>query len=363
MDVLQVCDKPLLHDPVLQQPHPRCDLAFQGAINMLRTNPHRHEQQLPQHWQQYTTSPLSPDASSSVSVEHRKLVVLGLPWETDEESMQQYFSQYGALEEAVIMRDRTSGKSRGFGFVTYLHEADAQQVSTTDHQVDGRRCEAKFALPRGGSNPNRTTRLFVARIPNTVSDQQFRAYFEQFGSVQDAYMPKDAFKHGHRGIGFVTYASVEPVEHVMASSHILNGQELAIDRATPKDKPSLSQPQNSRRLSLQQLANSLSPTHSLGLSSSFTPYGSAFDNLGSSSLAQHSSPRENTNSPSSSNTSFMNSLGSTATDAHSSRVNADFLSGLQGLPGLDVHGAVNSTGMLQVGFLSSGSLVSMLVLC
>ena len=54
--------------------------------------------------------------------------------------------------------------------------------------------------------------------------------------LQDAYMPKDASKQSHRGIGFVTFASSDSVEAVMSTPHSLNGQELAIDRATPKDK-------------------------------------------------------------------------------------------------------------------------------
>lgn len=49
------------------------------------------------------------------------------------------------------MRDRYSGKSRGFGFVTFVYAADAASVVLGDHHVDGRRCEAKFALPRGGA--------------------------------------------------------------------------------------------------------------------------------------------------------------------------------------------------------------------
>ena len=49
-------------------------------------------------------------------------------------------------------------------------------------------------------------------------------------------MPKDATKQSHRGIGFVTFASADSVEQVMSSPHSMNGQELAIDRATPKDK-------------------------------------------------------------------------------------------------------------------------------
>ena len=59
-------------------------------------------------------------------------------------------------------------------------------------------------------------------------------------AVQDAYMPKDASKQSHRGIGFVTFSSSDSVEAVMSTPHSLNGQELAIDRATPKDKASAS---------------------------------------------------------------------------------------------------------------------------
>ena len=39
------------------------------------------------------------------------------------------------------MKDRASGKSRGFGFVTYWSAADAQRVLEGNHVVDGRRCE------------------------------------------------------------------------------------------------------------------------------------------------------------------------------------------------------------------------------
>ena len=52
-------------------------------------------------------------------------------------------------------------------------------------------------------------------------------------------MPKDPSKQGHRGIGFVTYATASAVERVMSQTHTLNGNEIAIDRATPKEKSSL----------------------------------------------------------------------------------------------------------------------------
>ena len=56
--------------------------------------------------------------------------------------------------------------------------------------VGGRECvllraQPKLALPRGGP-PQRTSRLFIARIPPSVTEEQFRQYFESFGCVQVA---------------------------------------------------------------------------------------------------------------------------------------------------------------------------------
>ncbi|PNW71638.1 hypothetical protein CHLRE_16g662702v5 [Chlamydomonas reinhardtii] len=167
----------------------------------------------------------------------RKLAVLGLPWETTEETLKVYFSQFGALEGAEVMKDRYTGKSRGFGFVTFTDAGSATRALGVEHTIDGRRCEAKIALPKGEPSPPRTTRIFVARIPPSVTEAQFRQYFEGFGKLQDAYMPKDHSKQGYRGIGFVTFASPDSVEKVMAVKHWMNGHEIAIDRATPKEEP------------------------------------------------------------------------------------------------------------------------------
>ncbi|KAF5832193.1 RNA binding protein [Dunaliella salina] len=176
------------------------------------------------------------DASSEA---HRKLAVLGLPWETTEDTLRLYFEQFGALEGAEVMKDRYTGKSRGFGFVTFADLSSAQNALAAEHTIEGRRCEAKVALPKGEPSAPRTTRIFVARIPPSVSEAQFKGYFEGFGKLQDAYMPRDHAKQGYRGIGFVTFTSADSVEKVMAVKHWMNGHEIAIDRATPKEEPSV----------------------------------------------------------------------------------------------------------------------------
>lgn len=65
-----------------------------------------------------------------------------------EDTLRLHFSQYGAVEATDIMKDRLSGKSRGFGFVTFVDPACAAAALQVEHTIDGRRCEAKVALPK-----------------------------------------------------------------------------------------------------------------------------------------------------------------------------------------------------------------------
>ena len=53
-----------------------------------------------------------------------KLFVGGLPWAADDERLKQEFASFGEVTEAIVIRDRDTGRSRGFGFVTFA-EADA----------------------------------------------------------------------------------------------------------------------------------------------------------------------------------------------------------------------------------------------
>jgi len=85
----------------------------------------------------------------------KKLFIGSLAWATDSASLQAAFERFGAIEEATVISDRESGRSRGFGFVTFTEEGPAQQaiseMNGTD--LDGRPIvvnEAKEQAPRGG---------------------------------------------------------------------------------------------------------------------------------------------------------------------------------------------------------------------
>ncbi|KAI1488504.1 hypothetical protein F5X96DRAFT_680433 [Biscogniauxia mediterranea] len=85
-----------------------------------------------------------------------KLFIGGLAWHTEENTLRQKFEEYGPVEEAVVVKDRDTGRSRGFGFVRYTNETDAQKAIDNMNNVefDGRAIRVDKASdtgPRGGA--------------------------------------------------------------------------------------------------------------------------------------------------------------------------------------------------------------------
>ncbi len=85
----------------------------------------------------------------------KKLFVGGLSWNTSEEGLRQAFTQFGQIVEAKVITDRETGRSRGFGFVTFTDEQDAMNAiaGMDGKQLDGRTIkvnEAQERAPGGG---------------------------------------------------------------------------------------------------------------------------------------------------------------------------------------------------------------------
>ena len=85
----------------------------------------------------------------------KKLFVGGLSWDTNDDGLRQAFASYGEITEAKIITDRDTGRSRGFGFVTFAQDDDAKTaISKMDGtNLDGKTIkvnEAQEKSPRGG---------------------------------------------------------------------------------------------------------------------------------------------------------------------------------------------------------------------
>ncbi|PIA57051.1 hypothetical protein AQUCO_00600050v1 [Aquilegia coerulea] len=190
-----------------------------------------------------------------------KLFVGGISFETTEETLKDYFNKYGEVIEAVIVKDRITGNARGFGFVLFSDPTFADQAlqDKDKHVILSRTVEVKKALPRGGKHQHQqqqqhgkggfsmnnnnignyrfsTKKIFVGGLSASVTEDDFRNYFKNFGTITDVVVMFDSVTHRPRGFGFITFDSEQAVENVMAQElHVLNNKSVEVKRAIPKD--------------------------------------------------------------------------------------------------------------------------------
>lgn len=142
-----------------------------------------------------------------------KLFVGGLNVEsTTNESMKEYFCQFGETEDCKVMRD--AEKSRGFGFVTFVEKSSFDDcLAKKDHVIDGKTVEVKVAVPRnqlgaGGSSAprrHRVKKVFLGGLsPETTKDQITEALELVCceGCVADVSIMTEKGTEKPRGFGF-----------------------------------------------------------------------------------------------------------------------------------------------------------------
>jgi hypothetical protein len=107
-----------------------------------------------------TTSAVVPSVTTTIQPLHQKdttwtkLFVGGLPYHTTDKSLREHFEVYGDIEEAVVITDRSTGKSRGYGFVIMATKETAERACKEPNPIiDGRKANVNLAIlgakPRG----------------------------------------------------------------------------------------------------------------------------------------------------------------------------------------------------------------------
>ncbi|KAI9642010.1 hypothetical protein NHQ30_009881 [Ciborinia camelliae] len=218
------------------------------------------------HGNVYDAPSIKDEAHGPGIKEDGKMFIGGLNWETTDQSLKEYFSQYGEVLECTVMRDGVSGRSRGFGFLTFKDARTVNIVMVKEHYLDGKivrpdlkthnnslrsypskfhsltskntgshltfKIDPKRAIPR--DEQERTSKIFVGGVSQDATEQDFKEYFMQFGRVVDATLMMDKDTGRPRGFGFVTFDSEAAVEACLESPLEIHGKPIEVKKAQPR---------------------------------------------------------------------------------------------------------------------------------
>uniref|UniRef100_A0A8D1ZEJ0 Heterogeneous nuclear ribonucleoproteins A2/B1 n=1 Tax=Sus scrofa TaxID=9823 RepID=A0A8D1ZEJ0_PIG len=169
------------------------------------------------------------------SEQFRKLFIGGLCSETKEESLRNYYQQWGKLTDCVVIRDPSSQRSRGFGFVIFssVAEVDAA-MAARPHSIDGRVVASKRVVPREESGKPgacvTTKKLFVGGIKEDTTERHLRDYFERYGTIDAIEIIRQSGRK--TAFGFVTFDDHDPVDKIVLQKyHTINGHHAQLEKA------------------------------------------------------------------------------------------------------------------------------------
>ncbi|QIW98760.1 hypothetical protein AMS68_004278 [Peltaster fructicola] len=162
-----------------------------------------------------------------------KMFIGGLNWETTDQSLKEYFSQFGEVTECTVMRDGATGRSRGFGFLTFRDPKVVNVVMVKEHVLDGKLIDPKRAIPR--DEQEKTSKIFVGGVSQDATEHDFKSFFEQFGRVLDATLMMDKDTGRPRGFGFVTFDSDSAVDRTLDGPLEILGKPIEVKRAQPRN--------------------------------------------------------------------------------------------------------------------------------
>lgn len=176
------------------------------------------------------------------------------------ESLKDYFSQFGEVHECTVMRDGATGRSRGFGFLTFKDARTVNIVMVKEHYLDGKivrhishnlppcrlcssqntcshinpfaKIDPKRAIPR--DEQERTSKIFVGGVSQDATEQEFKEYFMQYGRVVDATLMIDKDTGRPRGFGFVTFDNESAVDNCLQGDLTILGKPIEVKKAQPR---------------------------------------------------------------------------------------------------------------------------------
>ncbi|KAK8138363.1 hypothetical protein PG984_001743 [Apiospora sp. TS-2023a] len=184
--------------------------------------------------------------AGSAAKPNNAIYISNMTWDAGENHLREAFSKFGDIQDIMISRDQT-GRSRGFGFVTFADKDAAEKAVEECNQSfwHGRRIRVEIrrsnneGAPRGdraaAGRPMRKTEptraLYIGNIPYETSDADLNKLFRDLDNVVDVRVAVDRNTGWPRGFAHADFADVESATkaHELISQMQLGGRTLRVD--------------------------------------------------------------------------------------------------------------------------------------
>ncbi|OAD02576.1 hypothetical protein MUCCIDRAFT_121836, partial [Mucor lusitanicus CBS 277.49] len=157
---------------------------------------------------------------------HAKLTlfVRGLPFEATSKDLEDFFGEIGPIRKCFVVTDRSvppvegqAPKNKGFGYVHYALEEDAQSAIAKLKNVkfQGRKLKIELAKRKSETKPSVplefdvNARLIVRNLPWKYREADLRTLFEKHGKVHDVKLPRKYEGGPLRGFAFIQFEKVD----------------------------------------------------------------------------------------------------------------------------------------------------------
>ncbi|KAF9261190.1 RNA-binding domain-containing protein [Marasmius fiardii PR-910] len=189
------------------------------------------ENRIPRPLGGYQNNPMTASRPSDLK-EDGKMFVGGLNWDTTDEGLRDYFSQFGVVDACSIMRD-PAGRSRCFAFLTFRDaESVDKVVAQQEHIVDGKIIDPKRAIPR--HEHQKATKLFIGGLPGSVNSESMREFFSQYGRVVESTVMLDQQTGRSKGFGFVSFEDTDVKPFLGFGNLAIDGKLIDVKLAQPR---------------------------------------------------------------------------------------------------------------------------------
>ncbi len=189
----------------------------------------------------------------------KRLHVGNLGPDTTERDLTRLFEQAGPVVSVRIMRDRDSGRSKGFGFVELESEAAAHAI-TQLHQTEFQGLTLSVSEARERPHPSAAqgdppSRLFVGNLPYDTTVAELKEWFSTVGLVSSVSLPVEREGGKPRGFAFVDFPDPAQAAEAIRRFHnqSFKGRLLAVSEARARESrpsapfsPRPSQPRTER---------------------------------------------------------------------------------------------------------------------